>query len=77
MLLDVEIFILTFLEIKETPGPGTYKLPSAFDKFKRLPAKHYQSLKASGGLDPKMGHNRSRSGDDEYNTRAFRNNIDL
>lgn len=27
------------LEIKDTPGPGTYKLPSAFDKFKRLPPK--------------------------------------
>ena len=23
--------------ILETPGPGTYKLPSPFDKFKRLP----------------------------------------
>ena len=32
---------LIFVEIKDTPGPGTYKLPSAFDKFKRLPAKQY------------------------------------
>jgi hypothetical protein len=40
MSLDVIFtYIIYFLEIKETPGPGTYKIPSAFDKFKRLPAK--------------------------------------
>jgi hypothetical protein len=32
-------YLKTILEIKETPGPGTYKVPSVFDKFKRLPAK--------------------------------------
>ena len=40
MLMDVR-FIKDFIqiEIKDTPGPGTYKMPSAFDKFKRLPPK--------------------------------------
>ena len=38
------------IEIKETPGPGTYKLDSVFDKFKRLPAKEYFLLKERGGL---------------------------
>ena len=38
--MDVRIIIYnTFIVIKDTPGPGTYKIPSAFDKFKRLPAK--------------------------------------
>ena len=52
-----------FVEIKDTPGPGTYKIPSVFDKFKRLPAKQYNSFKENGGLSPKMGHKRSKSGD--------------
>jgi hypothetical protein len=39
--MDVRIFKIgkSSIEIKDTPGPGTYKLPSAFDRFKRLPAK--------------------------------------
>lgn len=32
-------FTMYCIEIKETPGPGTYKIPSVFDRFKRLPAK--------------------------------------
>jgi len=44
------------LEIKDTPGPGTYKVPSAFDKFKRLPAKQYMTLKENGGVSPNQGY---------------------
>lgn len=43
------------VEIKETPGPGTYKIASVFDKFKRLPAKQYQQLKEKGSLTPNKG----------------------
>ena len=52
--------------IKDTPGPGTYKAPSVFDKFKRLPAKQFQELKMRGGLTPNMGNSRNKGkrGDD-------------
>lgn len=41
-----------------------------FDRFKRLPAKQYQSIKEKGGLTPNMGHGRSRSGY-EHNRNDF------
>ena len=49
------IIICFSIEIKETPGPGTYKIPSVFDKFKRLPAKQFLQLKEQGGVSPGKG----------------------
>ena len=35
-------------KVVETPGPGTYKAGSAFDRFKRLPTRQYMQLKKQG-----------------------------
>ena len=40
------------IELKETPGPGTYKISSVFDRFKRLPTREYLQLKENGGGNP-------------------------
>ncbi len=37
-------------KVIDTPGPGTYKISSVFDRFKRLPTKQYMMLKQNGGL---------------------------
>jgi hypothetical protein len=42
----------------ETPGPGTYKLPSAFDKFKRL------NTKTGVGMKKKKRYRRAASVED-------------
>ena len=57
MLLAVSLLFKSncLIEIKDTPGPGTYKILSTFDKFKRLPAKQYQQLKEKGSLSPAKG----------------------
>jgi hypothetical protein len=59
-------FIVTCnLEIKDTPGPGTYKIPSAFDKFKRLPPKEYLLLK--GEVQAMESGRKSASGERQNN----------
>lgn len=42
-------------KVVETPGPGTYKISSAFDRFKRLPTRQYLQLKKEG-LSPGKGN---------------------
>jgi hypothetical protein len=37
-------------QIKNTPGPGTYRISSVFDRFKRVPAKQYLELKKAAGV---------------------------
>lgn len=54
------------IEIKETPGPGSYKIPSVFDKFKRLPPKEYYSItKGSRGASPEQNDLKAEMGLDE------------